>query len=148
MRGSPTRARLAGMDAPRWRPGGPVDWERPGELWTAGGLHAFVVETTGARSGLTRRAILGYLEDGPGAWLVIGSKGGAPTNPAWVHNLVANPRATVVLADGTRVTATGERLSGTEEERAWDRIAIEAPEYAAYRPRTKRQLPIIRLRAI
>jgi deazaflavin-dependent oxidoreductase (nitroreductase family) len=133
------------MTESRWRPGDPVDWERPGELWTAGGLHSFVVETTGARTGRHRRAILGYLDDGPDAWLVIASKGGAPTNPAWVHNLASEPSATVVLADGTRVAVQGERLSGDDEQRAWVRIAEEAPEYVAYRSRTKRQIPIIRL---
>jgi deazaflavin-dependent oxidoreductase (nitroreductase family) len=135
------------MAESRWRPGDPIDWDRPGELWTAGGLHAFVVETTGARTRARRRAVLGYLEDGPDAWLVIGSKGGAPTNPAWVHNIAANPSTTIVMADGTRVPAIGARLSGEDEARAWGRIATEAPEYAAYRPRTSRRIPIIRLRA-
>jgi deazaflavin-dependent oxidoreductase (nitroreductase family) len=133
------------MAASRWRPGDPVDWERPGELWTAGGLHSFVVETTGARTGSTRRAVLGYLEDGPGAWLVIASKGGAPNNPAWVHNFASDPTATVVMPDGTRVAVRGERLSGDDEQRAWARLAEEAPEYVDYRSRTKRQIPIIRL---
>src|SRR5919204_2879067 len=125
-----------------WRPGDPVDWERPGELWTAGGLHAFVVETTGAKSGRKRRAVLGYLEE-PAAWLVIASKGGAPTNPAWVYNLAAEPSATVVMADGRRVPVRGERLSGDELDQALDRIADEAPEYLAYRSRTKRPIPVI-----
>ena len=128
-----------------WRPGDPVDWDRPGELWTAGGLHAFVVETTGARSGQLRRAVLGYLEDGPDAWLVMGSKGGAPTNPAWVHNIAANASATIVTADGTRIPVRGERLEGAAEELAWDRLATEAPEFVAYRTRTVRSIPIIRL---
>ena len=133
------------MSDSRWRPGDPVDWERPGELWTAGGLHAFVVESKGARSGRVRRAVLGYLDDGPDAWLIIGSKGGAPTNPAWVHNLAADPRATVVMADGTRVPVRAERLAGSAEDRAWDRLATEAPEYVSYRTRTDRPIPVIRL---
>jgi deazaflavin-dependent oxidoreductase (nitroreductase family) len=135
------------MPEPRWRPGDPLDWERPGELWTAGGLHAFVVETTGGRTGRRRRAVLGYLEDGPDAWLVIGSMGGAPTNPAWVHNLEVNPAATVVMSDGTRVAVRAERLAGDALDRAWERIAEEAPEYLAYRSRTNRAIPVIRLRA-
>jgi F420H(2)-dependent quinone reductase len=135
------------MAESRGRPGDPVDWERPGELWTAGGLHAFVVETKGARTGRTRRAILGYLEDGPGAWLIIGSKGGSPTNPAWVHNLATDEPATVVMADGTRVAVRGRRLSGDELDRAWERIAKEAPEYIAYRSKTQRSIPVIRLEA-
>jgi deazaflavin-dependent oxidoreductase (nitroreductase family) len=129
----------------RWRPGDPVDWDRPGELWTGGGLHAFVVETTGARTGSTRRAVLGYLEDGPDAWLIIGSKGGAPIGPAWVHNLAAVPTATIVMADGTRVPVRAEPLSGEDEARAWERLADEAPEFLAYRTRTDRHIPIIRL---
>lgn len=133
------------MTESRWRPGDPVDWERPGELWTGGGLHAFVVETSGARSGRTRRAILGYLEDGSDAWIIIGSKGGAPTNPAWVHNLEANPAATIVMADGSRVPVRAERLEGAAEDRVWERIATEAREYLSYRSRTDRPIPIFRL---
>ena len=133
------------MNEARWRPGDPVDWQRPGELWTGGGLHAFVVETRGAKSRRLRRAILGYLEDGPDAWLIIGSKGGAPTNPAWVHNLESNPDATIVLGDGTRVPVRAERLEGAAEERAWERIASDAPEYVTYRSRTDRPIPVIRL---
>jgi deazaflavin-dependent oxidoreductase (nitroreductase family) len=127
-----------------WRPGSPVNWEKPGELWTAGGLHSFVLETTGAQTGETRRAVLGYLEE-PNGWLVIASKGGAPTNPAWVYNLETHPDATVVLADGARVAVRAERLAGDDLQRAWQRIADEAPEYPKYREKTSRQIPIFRL---
>ena len=129
----------------RWRPGDPVDWEHPGELWTAGGLHSFVLETIGARTGQVRHAVLGYLDEANDAWLVIASKGGAPTNPAWVANLAAQPDATVVLADGTRVPVHAERLEGDELEEAWRRIAEEAPEYPVYRSKTTREIPVIRL---
>ncbi len=133
------------MTEERWRPGDPVDWERPGELWTGGGLHAFVLETIGAQTGLVRHAVLGYLEEETDGWLVIGSKGGAPTNPAWVANLAAQPEATVVLADGTRVPVRAERLAGEELDRAWERIGEEAPEFPVYRSRTSREIPVIRL---
>ncbi len=130
----------------KWRPGDPVDWEHPGELWTAGGLHSFVLETTGAQTGMTRHAVLGYLDESDGdGWLVIASKGGAPTNPAWVHNLAAEPNATVVLADGTRIPVRAERLTGEDYDRAWERIGQEAPEYPVYRSRTTREIPVIRL---
>jgi len=79
--------------------------------------------------------------------MTVASKGGAPTNPAWVYNIAADPTTTIVMADGTRVAARGERLIGDDEERAWVRIAEEAPEYVGYRSRTERQIPIIRLRA-
>ena len=129
----------------RWGPGDPVDWEHPGELWTAGGLHSFVLETIGARTAQVRHAVLGYLDEGKDGWLVIASKGGAPTNPAWFANLAAQPGATVVLADGTRVPVHAERLEGDELEEAWRRIAEEAPEYPVYLSRTSREIPVIRL---
>jgi deazaflavin-dependent oxidoreductase (nitroreductase family) len=133
------------MTQTKWRPGDPVDWEHPGDLWTAGGLHSFVLQTTGAKTGQTRHAVLGYLEEGTDRWMVIASKGGAPTNPKWVANLAAHPEATVVLGDGTRVPVRAERLTGEEYDRAWERIEKDAPEYPAYRSRTTREIPIIRL---
>ena len=133
------------MSDTRWKPGDPVDWEHPGELWTAGGLHSFVLETIGARTGLVRHAVLGYLEERDNGWLVIGSKGGSPTNPAWVANLAAKPDATVVLADGDRVPVHAERLEGEEYDRAWDRIGQEAPEFPVYRSKTIREIPVMRL---
>jgi deazaflavin-dependent oxidoreductase (nitroreductase family) len=133
------------MTQTKWRPGDPFDLEHPGELWTGGGLHAFVLETTGAKSGLTRHAVLGYLDEGTDGWLIIASKGGAPTNPAWVANLAARPEATVIEADGTRVAVRAERLEGEDYDRAWERIGKEAPEYPVYRARTEREIPVIRL---
>jgi len=94
---------------------------------------------------MLRRAVLGYLTDGPNAWLVIGSLGGADRNPAWVYNLAAHPDATVVLADGERVAVRAERLSGAELDQAWARVAVEAPEYIGYRSKTDRAIPVIRL---
>jgi deazaflavin-dependent oxidoreductase (nitroreductase family) len=132
------------MTQTKWRPGDPVDWEHPGELWTGGGLHSFVLETTGAKTKMTRHAVLGYLDE-TDAWLVIASKGGAPTHPAWVHNLAAHPDATVILGDGTRVPVQAERLQGKAYDDAWERIGEEAPEYPVYRSRTTREIPIIRL---
>ena len=70
---------------------------------------------------------------------------GAPTNPAWVANLAAQPDATVVMVDGERVPVRAERLTGADYERAWERIGAEAPEYVVYRPRTTREIPVIRL---
>lgn len=55
------------------------------------------------------------------------------------------PPRPVVLADGTRVPVRAERLAGDDLDRAWKRLADEAPEYLAYRSKTDRAIPIIRL---
>src|SRR4051794_22397644 len=70
---------------------------------TGGGIQTLLLETRGARSGKVRHAILGYLEDGPMAWVVVGSLGGAARHPAWVYNLAKNPRATVEFYGGKRI---------------------------------------------
>jgi deazaflavin-dependent oxidoreductase (nitroreductase family) len=131
------------MNDRRWGPGDPVDWQRPGELWTSGGLHSFVVETTGAHSGQTRRAVLGYLEDGPDAWLIIGSKGGAPTNPAWVHNLVTNPDTVVEVGTDT-IPVRARIATGEERERIWSRQKEQMPGFAEYAVKAAgREIPVV-----
>jgi deazaflavin-dependent oxidoreductase (nitroreductase family) len=74
--------------------------------------------------------MLGYLEEGPGSWLVIASLAGAPRNPGWLHNLAKHPEATVEFGDGRRVPVLAETLHGPDLEEAWRRIATDAPEYA------------------
>jgi deazaflavin-dependent oxidoreductase (nitroreductase family) len=51
-----------------------------------------MLETTGARSGEARTAMLGYIDDSDGSWLVIASLGGAARHPAWLYNLARAPR--------------------------------------------------------
>jgi len=113
---------------------------------TQGGLHAFMLETIGARSGETRRAVLGYIEESPEAWLVIASAIGSSRHPAWLHNLAKHADALVEFGDGRRVAVTAESLEGAELDAAWSRIAAEAPEYVRYRSKTDRDIPVIRLR--
>ena len=60
---------------------------------------------------------------------------------------VAGPDAAVVdLGDGRRVDVRAETLEGDDLERAWERIAVEAPEYVKYRTKTDRAMPVVRLR--
>lgn len=100
----------------------------------------------GAKSGQPRKAILGYLEEGPGAWLVIASLGGAARNPAWLYNIAKQPEATIEFEGGRRVPVRGESLEGPQLEAAWTRIAKDAPEYVKYRSSTDRDIPVVRLR--
>ena len=112
---------------------------------TQGGVAALLLHTTGARSGEPRSALLGFLPDGPGGWLVIASLAGATRNPSWLYNLAKNPRATAEFGDGRRVQVVARTLEGQELDAAWTRIAREAPEYAAYLSKTDRAIPVVRL---
>jgi deazaflavin-dependent oxidoreductase (nitroreductase family) len=113
---------------------------------TQGGLHALMLETVGARTGEPRSAMLGYVEERPGSWLVVASLAGAARNPAWLHNLAREPRATVEFGDGRRVDVLAETLDGADLTAAWERVATEAPEYDRYRSKTDRTIPVVRLR--
>lgn len=121
-------------------------FRRRGGARTQGGLHAFLLETAGAKSGLVRGAVLGYIEEGTDSWLVVASAVGAARHPAWLHNLAKQPEATIDFGDGRRVDVRAESLEGRELDTAWERIAVEAPEYAKYRAKTDREIPVVRLR--
>jgi deazaflavin-dependent oxidoreductase (nitroreductase family) len=112
---------------------------------TAGGVPTLLLETRGARSGKPRYAILGFLEDGPSAWLVVASAVGSSHHPAWLYNLAEQPAATIEFFGGRRVDVEAETLAGAELEAAWKRLETEAPEYPKYLSKTDRLIPVIRL---
>jgi deazaflavin-dependent oxidoreductase (nitroreductase family) len=104
------------------------------------GRPLMVLTSRGAKSGDERQAIVTYTRDG-GRYVIAASKGGAPTNPAWYHNLVANPEAKVEAGGETfRVRAT--EMTGAERQRLWDQHAAERPEFRDYPTKTKRVIPI------
>jgi deazaflavin-dependent oxidoreductase (nitroreductase family) len=115
---------------------------------TQGGVPTLILETTGAKSGETRYAMLGFLDEAPDSWLVVASLAGSARNPSWLHNLARKPEATIELADGRRTRVSATTLVGAELDAAWQKVAVEAPEYAKYLSVTDRQMPIVRLRAV
>jgi deazaflavin-dependent oxidoreductase (nitroreductase family) len=107
------------------------------------GKPTLLLTTTGRRSGRLHTIPLPYLADGD-KMIVIGSASGAERHPAWVLNLIANPRVTVqYLADSG--PAHAGILAGAERKAMWERINVEAPWYAGYQQRTSREIPLIRL---
>jgi deazaflavin-dependent oxidoreductase (nitroreductase family) len=100
-----------------------------------------VLTTTGARSGRPREIPLVYTTDGDRI-VVIASKGGAPTNPAWYHNLVANPTVTVELP-GQTFRARATVTDGEERQRLFDAQAAIMPGFADYQRKTNRQIPVV-----
>ncbi|MFM7067871.1 MAG: nitroreductase family deazaflavin-dependent oxidoreductase [Actinomycetes bacterium] len=99
-----------------------------------------VLETTGAKSGATRRTPLIRVRVGDG-YVVIGSMGGAPTNPAWVHNLRAHE--SVVVYDMAEQHALRAReVSGDEKASLWAEATSVWPDYDAYQASTERVIPL------
>ena len=105
------------------------------------GRPMLLLTTTGAKSGLKRTTPLVHTRDGDRI-VVIASKGGAPTNPAWYHNLVANPTVTVEL--GTeKFPAKATVVTGAERDRLFAAQAALMPAFAEYETKTTRQIPVV-----
>jgi F420H(2)-dependent quinone reductase len=100
-----------------------------------------LLDHVGAKSGTKRTTPLLYVEDGEDV-LLIASKGGFPKNPAWFHNLVANPDTAVQI--GSEIRPVKARVAAPEErQRLWD-LAVEAyGGYESYRARTDRKIPLV-----
>jgi deazaflavin-dependent oxidoreductase (nitroreductase family) len=107
------------------------------------GAPVLLLTTTGAKTGERRTTPVMYLPDGE-RMVIFASKAGAPTNPAWYHNLVANPTVTIEVGSET-VDATAVVTTGGERERLFDRQAGLHPQFAEYAQKTTRQIPAIAL---
>jgi deazaflavin-dependent oxidoreductase (nitroreductase family) len=102
-----------------------------------------LLTTTGAKSGQPRLSPLAYFNV-DGKLIIIGSFAGAPKDPAWVHNLRANPGAHVeVGADAYDVTA--RELPSDERAALFDKITAAAPGFADYQSKTSRVIPLFEL---
>jgi deazaflavin-dependent oxidoreductase (nitroreductase family) len=100
-----------------------------------------LLHTTGAKSGEERVNPLAYQADGD-RYVVFASKGGAPTNPDWYHNLRANPRVKVEAGTET-FYAVARVAEGEERDRLFARQKELMPAFADYEQRTERVIPVI-----
>ncbi|MEH3133323.1 MAG: nitroreductase family deazaflavin-dependent oxidoreductase [Mycolicibacterium neoaurum] len=102
-----------------------------------------LLHTVGAKSGQPRLSPLAYLEI-DGRALVVGSYAGAPKDPAWVHNLRANPSARIEI--GTDVyDVTARELPADERDATYPKIVDKAPVFAEYQAKTSRAIPLFEL---
>jgi deazaflavin-dependent oxidoreductase (nitroreductase family) len=100
-----------------------------------------LLDHIGAKSGKVRTTPLAYLQDGKNIVLVA-SKGGHSRNPAWYHNLVANPDTTIQVGSERRaVHASVAR--GKERERLWGEVVELYGGYRDYQQRTDREIPLV-----
>lgn len=113
------------------------------------GDHLLLLTTTGAKTGRTLTTPLAYHRDGD-RYVIAASKGGAPMNPGWYHNLVAKPEATVeVGAEKFKVHAK-PLAKGPERDRLYTEHARQMPElgFAGYPQKTKRVIPVVVLERV
>jgi deazaflavin-dependent oxidoreductase (nitroreductase family) len=110
------------------------------------GAPLLLLTSTGAKSGQTRINPLAYTRDGD-RYVVIASKGGAPTHPDWFHNVVANPEVTVEVGP-ERIPAKAVVAEGAERDRLYDAQAALMPGFAEYQRKTTRRIPVVILEPI
>ena len=105
------------------------------------GVTILLLHHRGAKTGTARVSPLAYAPV-DGGYAIFASKGGAPTNPAWFHNVVANPDTTVEV--GTETVPVRARVAGPDErERIWTAQKSRAPQFAEYEQKTTRQIPVV-----
>jgi deazaflavin-dependent oxidoreductase (nitroreductase family) len=105
------------------------------------GRPVLLLTTTGAKSGLPRLAPLIYTPDGD-RYVIAASKGGAPTHPAWYHNLVANPVVKVEVG-GETFTARARVTEGAERDRLFEWLIGLNPGFRDVQARTTRVIPVV-----
>ena len=99
--------------------------------------------TTGCKSGRQRSVVL-PLFTFDGQTFVVGSKGGAPEDPDWVHNLRKTPTATAYINRRPKPVML-RSASPDERARLWPKLAALAPVYDSYQRGTKREIPLVML---
>ena len=110
------------------------------------GAPLLLLHTVGARTGQQRVNPMMYQQVTDG-YAVFASKGGAPTNPDWYHNLLAHPRVTAEIGTGT-AELLARVAEGEERDRIWAAQKAAYPGFADYERNTTRQIPVIILQPV
>ncbi len=108
------------------------------------GFPLLLLTSTGARSGARRVNPVAYF-DIDGKIYIVGSAAGRDNNPAWVHNLRADPRAAVEIGSEAPRPATARELPRAERDSIYPLIVERAPWFGEYQERTDRTIPIFEL---
>ena len=111
------------------------------------GAPLLLLHTTGARSGQERVSPVMYQDLGDGRLAVFASKAGAPDNPDWYHNVLANPGVSAEVGTET-LSFTAAAVSGDEREAIWTKQKQDYPGFAEYEAKTDREIPVFVLEPI
>jgi deazaflavin-dependent oxidoreductase (nitroreductase family) len=107
------------------------------------GTRLLVLTTTGARTGERRRALLFFSNDGTD-YVIAGTASGSTRDPAWLHNLQADPTPSVEV-DGRQFEASATIAEGAERDRLWQHHLEVQPQLAAHAEQAGRTIPMVRL---
>lgn len=105
------------------------------------GAPLLLLHTVGANTGQPRVNPVMYLPV-PGGYAVFASKGGAPANPDWYHNVLAHPRVSAEIGTGTIDLLAGV-ATGDEREQIWAAQKAAYPGFADYERQTSREIPVV-----
>jgi deazaflavin-dependent oxidoreductase (nitroreductase family) len=123
-----------------------IDEFRSHEGKVGGGFEGktlLLLHTTGARSGEERINPLAYVKD-QDHYIVIASKGGAPTNPDWYYNILKDPQVSIEV--GTqKLQAQASVVEEPERIRLYNKMVDMMPGFDDYRRKTTRKIPVIAL---
>ncbi len=110
------------------------------------GIPVLLLHNVGAKSGTTRINPLAY-QPLDNAYAIFGSYAGAEKNPAWFHNLVANPEVEIEV--GKRTEKVRARVAtGDERTAIWERQKSDVPQFAEYEAKTAREIPVVVLEPV
>ena len=105
----------------------------------AGGQPVLSLTTVGRRSGRRRSSVIAYLRDGD-VYAVFGMNLGDERDPAWCHNLAADPEAEICV-DGERIPVRARRAQGAERERWWRLYRERMPIVERFQEISGRDVP-------
>lgn len=137
---------MAVADANAWENALIEDMREHGGEVTTGPLAGdplLIMTSTGAKTGEPRRAILTYSRDGDD-YVVAGTAGGSPTDPAWIANIAADPNVEVEVATRT-FRATARIVDEADRAQLWDQHVARNPRFAAYPSQVDRVIPMARI---
>ena len=120
-----------------------------GHIWR--GVPTLLLTTTGRKSGELRRTALIYGRDGED-FVIVASKGGAPNNPLWYENLVADQKVTIQVGpevfDCEASTYEESGAAGEHRQKVWDLLVAIWPGFAEYQTKTARRIPLVCLKKV
>ena len=114
------------------------------------GATMLLLHTRGLKSRLARVKPLVYLPDGD-RFVVFGTMGGAPTDPLWVRNVLADPEPSVEVGteEGIRtIKVLAKQITGSEADELYARQVERRPGFAEYKLKTDREIPVITLEPV